>query len=233
MPRLILAIETSNPSAWSEGQPRPGVAVGEAGGMGEARVITVEDLRTDNPQHDDLMACIDRAMTAAGASPRDLARVAVSVGPGGFTNVRIAVTTARMIAEVTGAACVPVPSAAVVARRIPARAPFAVALASKGDTAHVTVFSDAWHAAPGAILSAADLPALATQGVTTLAADRYLPRPMRDASAGARITVVDPVFDPVACLEAGWDSPAVDPVALAPIYPREPEAVTKWRAMKK
>ena len=49
---------------------------------------------------------------------------------------------------------------------------------------------------------------------------------------GARIAVVAPsgAFDPVR-LEAGLTLSGVDPISLAPIYPREPEAVTKWRAM--
>lgn len=228
---LVIAIETSNPSSWHEGLPRPGVAVAtqDAGGL---RVLGVEDLDTSNPQHDDLMACIDRAVRAAGATPRDLSRVVVSVGPGGFTNIRIAVTTARMIAEVSGAACVPVPSAAVVAQRVHALGPFAVALASKGDTAFVTVFADAWTPRhQGAIHNAADVPALAAQGVRALVADRHLPTPMRDAATAAGMALHHPVFDPVACLEAGLGLPGVDPISLAPIYPREPEAVTKWRAM--
>lgn len=230
-PPLVIAIETSNPSSWHEGLPRPGVAVAtqDTGGL---RVLGVEDLDTSNPQHDDLMACIDRAVRAAGATPRDVSRIAVSAGPGGFTNIRIAVTAARMIAEVTGATCVPVPSAAVVAQRVQAPGPFAVALASKGDTAFVTVFADAWkqeHA--GAILSAPDLPALAAQGVRALIGDQHLPATMRDAAAAAGMAVHHPSFDPVACLEAGLMLSGVDPISLAPIYPREPEAVTKWRAM--
>ncbi len=230
-PPLVIAIETSNPSSWREGLPRPGVAVGalDAGGL---RVLGVEDLDTSNPQYDDLMACIDRAVRSARATPRDVARVVVSAGPGGFTNVRIAVTTARMIAEVTGATCIPVPSASVVVQRVHAPGPFAVALASKGDTAFVTIFADAWRPEhPGTILSAADLPALAARGALAFVGDQHLPASMRDAAEAAGMAVHHPVFDPVACLEAGLTLPGVDPISLAPIYPREPEAVTKWRAM--
>ncbi len=180
------------------------------------------------------MTCIQRAMTIANAAPRDLGRVAVSIGPGGFTNVRIAITTARMIAEVTGAACVPVASAQVVSRRVTARPPYAVALASKGETAHVTCFSEAWHPiGPASIMSAGDVPALAAQGFKSLVADHHLPPSMREAAMRAAMTIIEPTFDPVACLEAGLELPPSDPVALAPLYPREPEAVTKWRALRK
>jgi tRNA A37 threonylcarbamoyladenosine modification protein TsaB len=240
--RLVIAIETSNPSAWREGLARPGVAVGVLEGTAAqpvaqptAPVVGVEDLDTSNPQHDDLLACIDRAVRGAGATPRDVARVGVSLGPGGFTNVRIAATTARMIAEVTGAACVGVPSAVVAARRVNAggRA-FAVALASKGDTAHMTIFTNAWQPeGEGVIMDAGGVASLSTRGVALLVGDRFLPQSMRDAAARVGIEIAEPEFDPVACLEASLEWPAVDPVALAPIYPREPEAVTKWRAMGK
>lgn len=231
---LVLALETSNPSSWQEGTARPGVAIGEIGPSGVLAGVTTEPLDTLNPRHDDLQSCIDRAMASRGATPRDIARVCVSVGPGGFTNIRIAVTTARMIAEVTGAACVPVPSAIVVARRAKAPGPFVVALASKGETAYVTVFSNPnTPDAPGSIMDGATIASLAQRGVRLLVADQFLPPVVRIAVETAGMAIRPPVFDPVACLEAGLTYPAVDPVALRPIYPREPEAVTKWRALKR
>lgn len=207
--------------------------MGEIGADGVLAGVRTEPLNTSNPRHDDLQSCIDRAIASRGAAPRDIARVCVSVGPGGFTNIRIAVTTARMIAEVTGAACVPVPSAAVVARRVISPGPFAVALASKGDTAFVTVFSaPGTPDAPGSIMDGPAIASLAQRGVRLFVADQFLPQTARNAVEGAGMTILPPVFDPVACLESGIVLPAVDPVALKPIYPREPEAVTKWRALK-
>ena len=213
------------------------MAVAERGTDGTARLLHAEALHTDDPHHDDLLACIDRACAAAGVTPRELESVAVSVGPGGFTSVRIAVTTARMICEATGARCVPVPSAHVVAQRVrgargrdgATSARFAVALASKGETAHVTVFNaDGACAGPGAVTDAHGLAAL---NVALLVGDTYLPQSMRAEAARLGMEVQEPDFDPVACLEASAHLDAVDPIHLAPIYPREPEAVTKWRAM--
>lgn len=178
------------------------------------------------------MPAIDQAFREAGLAPRDLGMVAVSVGPGGFTAVRIAVTAARMIAQVTGATVVAVPSACVAAASAPAgEGAFAVALASKGSDAHVTRFDrsvDVSRAGPGAIMEAADLDGL---HIRMLIADAFLPEPMRVWANRANVPVVPPVFDPGACLRVAMELPATDPVSLAPAYPREPEAVRKWREL--
>lgn len=47
---------------------------------------------------------IDRVLTDAGGVIRDINLIAVGIGPGSFTGIRIAVTTARMLAQLTGAA---------------------------------------------------------------------------------------------------------------------------------
>jgi tRNA threonylcarbamoyladenosine biosynthesis protein TsaB len=182
--------------------------------------------------HDDqLMLAIDRVTRRAGATPRDLARVAVSAGPGGFTAVRIAVMAAKIIAEATGADCVPIPTAMIVARRRPVlpAGPFAVALASKGATTYAATFDDRGEVlGPGRLITAEDLPTLR---IRLLIADRFLPEAIRVAAVGMGIDICAPVFDPVACLEIGRAATGVDPAYALPIYPREPEAVTKWRAL--
>jgi len=47
---------------------------------------------------------IDRVLSDAGGVIRDIDLIAVGIGPGSFTGIRIAVTTARMLAQLTGAA---------------------------------------------------------------------------------------------------------------------------------
>lgn len=224
--RIILGIETSNPSAWTEAAPvMPGVALARVR-EGAVEPIGAEPVDPRAVHRDDLMPAIERLFAGAGLRPRDASAVAVSAGPGGYTAVRIAVTAAKMIAEATGAACIAVPSAAVVARRVDARDSFMVALASKGDSAWVTVFDRAGREMRAGLMTGADVPGL---GVRTLVADRFLPGAMRQACAAAGIEIVEPIFDPLACIEASVALAPVDPVELSPIYPREPEAVRKWR----
>lgn len=230
----ILAIETSNPSAAADqgGVSGAGVALGllHLPPRTDAELLGVEPLHENRSHDDDLVPAIDRLARRVGLVPAQITRVAVSVGPGGFTALRIAVAAAKMIALATGARCIAVPSAHVAARRVqhPGR-PFAVALASKHDSAFVTLFDSPTHPrAEGSLLTEADVRSL---GVDLLVADRFLPEPIRRACAALKIAVVPPRFDPAACLEAALDLPDIDPVDLLPVYPRLPEAVVKWRQL--
>jgi len=224
---LILAIETSNPSArTSPGPVRPGIAVGRLGPHG-IRLLARREIDPGHPHDDSLLPAIDAAFRSIAAPPAALARVAVSIGPGGYTAVRLAVTAAMMIAEATGAQCVPVPTASVVARRVThGPLPFAVLLASKGDSAFATVFDADRPADAGRLVRPADIAALR---VRRLIADSFLPEAIRLAAGG--VPIEPPVFDPAACLELAIDFDPVDPMALRPRYPREPEAVTRWREL--
>jgi tRNA threonylcarbamoyl adenosine modification protein YeaZ len=228
---LVLAIETSNPSAWSPGCTwSPGVALARCAASAGVQLVDQEPLDATRPQHDDLASAIERVTRRAGVQPRELRCVAVSLGPGGFTNTRVAVVTACMLAEVSGAQLVGVPSAWVVAQRVVRDGTvFGVALASKREDAHVTRFDGSGVAqGEGAIVDARGLRSL---GLARLVADQFLPATMREACAQAGITILAPTFEPMACAEAALLCAAVDPVLLRPIYPREPEAVTKWRAL--
>ena len=80
----------------------------------------------------------------------------------------------------------------------------------------------------GAILRADDLDRL---GVGMLVADSFLPAAMRDWALSRGVAVVPPIFDPRACLRLAACLPTVDVIDLSPMYPREPEAVRKWREL--
>jgi tRNA threonylcarbamoyladenosine biosynthesis protein TsaB len=244
-PRIILAIETSNPSAWEPGQgSRPGVALGRLSASGAMEVVGVRHLDATKPHDDELMPEIAALVAAAGLRPRDLTDVAVSAGPGGYTAVRLAVTTAKLIAEATGARAIPVPSSLVAAwgaagvLRGRGASRFAVAISSKGETTHLSSF---WVEAAGVkaldagvVVSAEGVQAaLEVYGCRVLVGDRFLPQALRAKVQSLGVEVLPPEFDPVACLRACVGVEAVEPVALAPIYAREPEAVTKWREMGK
>ncbi len=47
---------------------------------------------------------IDETLSEAGGSIHDIEMIATGIGPGSFTGIRIAVTTARMLAQLTGSA---------------------------------------------------------------------------------------------------------------------------------
>ncbi|MBL8875426.1 MAG: hypothetical protein JNM86_06485 [Phycisphaerae bacterium] len=231
---FALAIESSNPSADHATGSGPGVAIVRVARESERLVPAgppqVELLRKSGGREDDLMPAIDRLCRRVGANARQIGLVAVSVGPGGFTALRVAVTVGNAIAFVARAPTVAVPSALVVARSTKPSGRFAVALASKGDSTFATVFDPAWqeHPAPqGRLIRAADVAPL---GVDRMIADSFLPEPIRAACIEHGIEILPPAFDPNECLELAFRLPAGVPGGLMPLYPREPEALTLWRA---
>lgn len=233
--QLTLAIETSNPSASGPGE----VALGRGCG-GDVRVLGVERL-SPSGRHDDALApAIDQLCRRVGAGPTDLARVAVSIGPGGFTALRIAVATAKLIAEVVGAETVPVPTALVAARGYAATggdaSRFAVALASKRGTAWTAMFvrsgGELRESGSGRLMDAeAFAAAHREERLGAIVADEHLEPTIRAWAGVSGVEVVAPALRAEEALLASMTMDAVDRAALAPVYPREPEAVTKWREL--
>jgi tRNA threonylcarbamoyladenosine biosynthesis protein TsaB len=238
-PPFALAIEISNPTSGPRG-PRPdgllagaGVALGRIAPSGAPEVIGAELLHEGSRHDDDLMPAIDRLCRAHHIRPRDLGHIAISIGPGGYTSLRIAVATAKMLALATGARTIPVPSAAVAAWPLTIdRHPAIVCLASKGQTAFATRLPDAacerW-ATGLEPLGLVNADRLADLRPATVVADRFLPDAMRAAAERLGATVIEPVFAASSVLALAPGAPPVDPLALAPVYSREADAVTQWR----
>jgi tRNA threonylcarbamoyl adenosine modification protein YeaZ len=225
---VVLAIETS--------QHIGGVAVRDHSGR-----VEVEMLSPKKRHDDDLMPAIDRLFRRTDLQPRDLEAVGVSIGPGGFTGLRIAVSTAKMLAETLGANVIGVPTALVAAEstmKDSRAATVIVALASKGETCWCTRLNRheaTWRIASDPGLS--DAASLNLTGVDALLGDQYLPPSFRDRCANEGVPVIDPPFDPATCLLIAErllaSGTVTDPLHLLPLYPRQPEAVTIWEARAK
>ena len=229
-----LAFELSNPT--SGGADASSVALGR-GGIVEA----TEHVAPAAPRsaEDDLFPAIQRLLARAGVTAKDLrgGRVAVSVGPGGYTGLRVACAAAKTLAEAVGAECVSVPTALVALRAhrgaaVQGGKRVAVALASKSDAAWV--FVDGWQEPTAArfvtAANAAEL--IAENAVGVLVADSFLPAAIREACAASGVVVEAPRLSAAACLEVAEGLPSIDPALLVPVYAREPDAVTLWRNRK-
>ncbi len=230
---VLLAIEVSNPSL-SQGD-EGSVALCRAENEGIS-VLAMERLRSGSRHDDALMRGVDESCKVAGIAPSEIARIAVSAGPGGYTGLRIAMTTAKMLGESLGAELVAVPTARVAAFGFaeddpqPSREGFIVTLASKRDSAWCQAFRGVDALAEGALCDAPALAALIeSSGAGTLLADGHLPTEMLAAAERAGMRIVAPRLDARLCALASNGLPTVSVDALAPIYPREPEAVRKWR----
>jgi len=70
----------------------------------EYELLACERLPRDRRSAQSLAPGIDRLLRTHDVAPRDLAAVAVAVGPGSFTGLRVGVVTVKTIAYATGAA---------------------------------------------------------------------------------------------------------------------------------
>ncbi|MBL0928110.1 MAG: tRNA (adenosine(37)-N6)-threonylcarbamoyltransferase complex dimerization subunit type 1 TsaB [Phycisphaerales bacterium] len=231
---VVLAIEATNPGSGLPGE----VLVARAG------VVLSEGVLDPTGRHDDaLMPAVAGACAAAGISPRQIGRVVVSTGPGGYTSCRIAVTAAKLIAEASGCGLVGVPTALGVVRRIPhglsPGATVSVCLAWKRGDAWRQRFAVGEAGGPRELDGGALVPLRevveGARGDALVIADAELAGMLGEAAAaiGASLpATAAPVFSARAILEASAGLAPVDPAALVPLYPREPEAVSKWRTLK-
>lgn len=82
----------------------------------------------DPLRHGELLAPgIVAALDGAGVSPRQLTRIAVGVGPGPFTGLRVGIVTARTMGAALGVPVVGVCSLDAIAAEVTAAEPFVVA----------------------------------------------------------------------------------------------------------
>lgn len=192
---------------------------------------------SSDDQNDYLMAVIDELCRSQKVQPSQIAAIAVSVGPGSFTGLRVACTTAKAIADVTGAALISVPSALVLALdafrsgKVDDRG-CTVALASKGSDAWCTEI-DFVDGIPivctAALRLESDAPALRWPLVSDV---NILPGFARAAANHGGLRSAR--WSAAACLEIGESilgaGQVIDQQGICPIYPRKAEAVLLWEA---
>jgi tRNA threonylcarbamoyladenosine biosynthesis protein TsaB len=103
---ILLALDTATPSTVV------GVLQGD-GSVVEARDEPAEGSRGEHAGR--LLPLVDQALRQGGVGWQQLDRIAVGVGPGGFTGLRIGIATARALAQARGLPLVPVSSLAALA----------------------------------------------------------------------------------------------------------------------
>jgi tRNA threonylcarbamoyladenosine biosynthesis protein TsaB len=86
-------------------------AVVSGGSVRSGRSIEGKHLHAEH-----LMSIIDRSLRDAGIGVRDLDAIAVSIGPGSFTGLRIGLSVAKGLACAAGKPVVPVPTLTSIAR---------------------------------------------------------------------------------------------------------------------
>ena len=191
---LAIAIDTST----GDGQ----IALGRGNALLETR-----PLPTRHRHNLELVPTLDALLTDHGHTPRDLRDIYLSLGPGSFTGLRIALATAKMLALTLHVKLVGVPTLDVLREQHPKAM---VCLNVKRDTA--------WSAGPGYDPALRPLDEIRATGLPLIA----------DTLDGAT-----PARPDVAVLyRLGRSRAAANaydyPLTLTPLYIREPEAVILW-----
>jgi tRNA threonylcarbamoyladenosine biosynthesis protein TsaB len=102
----VLAVETST-------------LAGGAALLDDAHVVGEYALDVSATHSERLMGAIDRLLTDAGWTPRDLEGLAVAVGPGSFTGLRIGLSTVKGLALALGIPIAAVPTLDALAAGLP------------------------------------------------------------------------------------------------------------------
>lgn len=241
-PILTLSLEISNPSSPPGESLLPGsggnsAAIGPSVAIGtiDGDAVTLQGIEPVRPglkREDDLIPAIDRMMRRARVAPSAIRRIAVSAGPGGFTGLRVSIAAAKMIALATGARCVAVPTAMALVHAVPpaerAGRACTVLLSWKRDDVWRECFApESMTPDPARVGLVRVEDALKDQEGMLIADLALIERMHPPASIACR----EPQFDAASVLACSARLPEIDSHALEPIYPREPEAVTKWRAL--
>ena len=128
----LLAIDTATPSTVVGVQLADGRVV-------EARDDPPEGSRGEHGSR--VLVLVEQALREGDVAWDDIERIAVGVGPGGFTGLRIGIATARALAQARGLPLVPVSSLAALAA---GAAGAGGAIAALIDARRGEVFAGAW-----------------------------------------------------------------------------------------
>ena len=230
--RPLLALELS--------QREGGVALVDADGKTHVRMVA-----GGRRDRDDFLPAIESACAAAGIRARDLRSVAVDLGPGGFTGLRVSIAAAQAIAETAGATVIGIPGADVAIASTLGTSDselvgeVAVIAATRHGSGWQTHFSRSSPSADWRIEGRPGLRDFPTPGLDGVLADDHLMDEWQVFFKEAGIPIIEPRFDPEVlarlALQASSESSredlivASDPAYLRPIYPRLPEAVRLWK----
>jgi tRNA threonylcarbamoyladenosine biosynthesis protein TsaB len=216
---ILVGIDTATPSTVA------GVRLDD-GRVVEARDDPADGSRGNHAAR--LLPLVEDALAAAGVGWEDVERIAIGVGPGGFTGLRIGIATARALAQARGLPLAPVSSLAALASGAGGGPVAAVVDARRGE-----VFAGVWDGdrqllAPAALAPAALAERLLGLDVAVQAVGDGAVR-FRPELEGAGVTVpvdgsaVHRIAAAPLCRLGAVADPA-DRDRLLPDYRREPDA---------
>lgn len=223
---IVLALDTATPETLvvldCPGEPllhrRHTPGPGERPGHGRCALTFAEEL-----------------LAEAGLTPSAVGRVAVGVGPGSFTGLRIGVAAARGLAQATGAelAAVPTPEVLAAAAADGARSVLACLDARRGEAFTAITDPAGELVAAAAATRPEDLAALVAAHAPVVAVGDGAVRFRSELErAGADVPPDDSELhrlDPAALARVARGVPAAERDTVVPEYVRAPDAVPRPR----
>ena len=210
--------------------------------MKDSRLLAEINVQTGNTHSERLMPQIEKLFNVSGASPAGLDALAVSIGPGSFTGLRIGMTTAKTLAYAWKKPIVGVPTLEALAFGCPTGLGWVSALldAQKGRVYQALyqwrkgILTETW---PVRIVSAEQAFQELAQldGTVTVVGESVREYAGLAGATGEKIVLAPEhaLMPRAACVGllgmAGWLAGlAVDPMELNPLYVRRPEAEELW-----
>jgi tRNA threonylcarbamoyladenosine biosynthesis protein TsaB len=188
----------------------------------------VEALSSPPAHSAELMPAVADCLERSGLGYRDLDAIAVGVGPGAFTGLRIGVATARALAHASGVELRPVSSLAALAAGIEDRARLPLIDARRGELFAALYEDGERRLQPFAATPEDVAERVRETGLDPLAAgDGSLRFSDVLEAAGVRIAATGSpahVVRGLSICRAAADSPAMPPEAVLPDYLRLPDA---------
>lgn len=177
-----------------------------------------------------LLPMIAETLAEAGLGYRDLDRLAVTVGPGAFTGLRIGLAAARGLALATGLPVVGVTTFEAIAHGAAADLPGLIVAETKRADVYAQPFAAPGEpAAPPAAVEAGDLPALAEAHPGPLVGDAAERAAALLAGLGVARRAVPARVDARAVAAVAAARSTVDPAPPRPLYLRPPSVTVKAR----
>jgi len=206
---------------------------GEVGVTNANGEVLIQSIQSSSRETDDVLPAIDALMKKANLKPSELSLIALSIGPSGFTTMRIATTIAKHISFITDAPIVAVPSA-ISAAASQSECELLLSIeAVKGNSfwlSQLSLYEGAWKCdATLTTIDAVKESSFTHQGIlcnpqhAEIARVFNVPILPYAPSAKSLMIVSSNQFNRGETISAA---------ALTPLYPREPEAVRKWKTQR-
>ncbi len=206
---------------------------GEVGVSNKNGDVITKTIQSSSRESDAVLPAIDELMKAADLTPRELSLITVSIGPSGFTTMRIATTIAKHVSFVTGAPIACVPSAASAAEALGEYEPLLSIEAVKGDSFWLSTlrFTNNLWECEGALATVAEVQGRQEEFSGVLCNSK-----LSEIASGFEIPLQPYAPTAISLMRAGGSyflqGETTEAIHATPLYPREPEAVRKWNAQR-